>query len=157
MAEITARSPGEPYRAYLLYAAERLTATRTRNADLDYGSPAEFVADLRLVQESLADAGAARQAYGELQHLIWQAETFGFHLASLEVRQHSAVHARALAELRAGGELSADDARGARDDPGDRVDPEPVRVRGLPPVRDLVHHRRRRRGRGVRAGRVRVP
>ena len=106
MAEITARSPGEPYRAYLLYAAERLTATRTRNADLDYGSPAEFVADLRLVQASLADAGAARQAYGELQHLIWQAETFGFHLASLEVRQHSAVHARALAELRAGGELS---------------------------------------------------
>jgi phosphoenolpyruvate carboxylase len=106
MAEITARSPGEPYRAYLLYAAERLTATRTRNADLDYGSPAEFVADLRLVQASLASAGAARQAYGELQHLIWQAETFGFHLASLEVRQHSAVHARALAELRAGGELS---------------------------------------------------
>ena len=106
MAEITARSPGEPYRAYLLYAAERLTATRTRNADLAYGSPAEFVADLRLVQASLADAGAVRQAYGELQHLIWQAETFGFHLASLEVRQHSAVHARALAELRAGGELS---------------------------------------------------
>jgi len=106
MAEITARSPGEPYRAYLLYAAERLTATRTRNADLDYGSPAEFVADLRLVQASLASAGAARQAYGELQHLIWQAETFGFHLASLEVRQHSAVHASALAELRAGGELS---------------------------------------------------
>jgi phosphoenolpyruvate carboxylase len=90
----------------LLYAAERLTATRTRNADLDYGSPAEFVADLRLVQASLADAGAVRQAYGELQHLIWQAETFGFHLASLEVRQHSAVHASALAELRAGGQLS---------------------------------------------------
>jgi phosphoenolpyruvate carboxylase len=106
MAEIGARSPEEPYRAYLLYAAERLTATRTRNADLAYGSPAEFTADLRLVQASLAAAGAARQAYGELQHLIWQAETFGFHLASLEVRQHSAVHAGALAELRAGGELS---------------------------------------------------
>ena len=39
------------------------------------------MADLRLVQASLAAAGAARQAYGELQHLIWQAETFGFHLA----------------------------------------------------------------------------
>ena len=43
--------------------------------------------------QSLAAAGAARQAYGELQHLIWQAETFGFHLAELEVRQHSQVHA----------------------------------------------------------------
>ena len=102
MAEITARSPGEPYRAYLLYAAERLAATRTRNADLAYGGPVEFVADLRLVQASLATAGAVRQAYGELQHLIWQAETFGFHLAALEVRQHSQVHARALAELRGG-------------------------------------------------------
>ncbi len=47
-----------------------------------------------------------RQSYGELQHLIWQAETFGFHLAWLEVRQHSQVHARALAELRGGGDLS---------------------------------------------------
>ena len=38
---------------------------------------------------------------------MWQAETFGFHLAGLEVRQHSRVHARALAELRAGDPPSA--------------------------------------------------
>ena len=102
LAEIAARSPREPYRSYLLYCAERIIATRTRNADLAYSSVADFLADLRLVQSSLVAAGAVRQAYGELQHLIWQAETFGFHLASLEVRQHSGVHARALAELRAG-------------------------------------------------------
>ena len=107
LAEITARSPGEPYRAYLLYATERLAATRTRSLDLAYGSAADFLADLRLVQSSLAAAGAVRQAYGELQHLIWQTETFGFHLADLEVRQHSQVHARALAELRAGDPPSA--------------------------------------------------
>jgi phosphoenolpyruvate carboxylase len=99
--EIEARSPREPYRTYLLYAAERLAATRTRNLDLAYGGPEEFLGDLRLVQSSLAEGGASRQAFGELQHLIWQAETFGFHLAGLEVRQHSRVHARALAELRA--------------------------------------------------------
>jgi phosphoenolpyruvate carboxylase len=98
--EIAARSPQEPYRTYLLYASERLRATRTRNADLAYAGPAEFLADLRLVQSTLAAAGATRQAYGELQHLIWQAETFGFHLAGLEVRQHSRVHAKALGELR---------------------------------------------------------
>jgi phosphoenolpyruvate carboxylase len=107
LAEISARSPGEPYRAWLLYTAERLAATRTRNLDLAYGCAADFVADLRLVQSALAEAGAVRQAYGELQHLVWQAETFGFHLASLEVRQHSRVHARALAELRAGDPPSA--------------------------------------------------
>ena len=107
LAEISARSPGEPYRAYLLYATERLAATRTRNLDLAYAGAADFLADLRLVQSSLAEAGAVRQAYGQLQHLIWQTETFGFHLAGLEVRQHSRVHAQALAELRAGDPPSA--------------------------------------------------
>jgi phosphoenolpyruvate carboxylase len=120
LAEITARSPGEPYRTYLLYAARRLHATRlagtgpdeTRLAyggpaetglgGLAYGGPAEFIGDLRLVQRALAGAGATRQAFGELQHLIWQAETFGFHLAGLEIRQHSEVHARAVREIRAG-------------------------------------------------------
>jgi phosphoenolpyruvate carboxylase len=99
LADIAARSPAEPHRTYLLFLAERLRATRLRNADLGYGDPAGFLADLRLAQDSLAAAGAPRQAFGELQHLIWQAETFGFHLAELEVRQHSEVHARALAEL----------------------------------------------------------
>ena len=103
LAEIAARSPQEPYRTYLLYAAQRINATRVRHADLAYPGPATYLADLRIVQESLAAAGAAKQAFGELQHLIWQVETFGFHLAGLEVRQHSEVHARALTELRAAG------------------------------------------------------
>src|SRR5580692_10626843 len=107
LAEIAARSPQEPYRTYLLFVAQRLNATRVRHADLAYPGPASYLADLRTVQESLAGAGASRQAFGELQHLIWQAETFGFHLAELEVRQHSEVHARALRELRAGGDDGA--------------------------------------------------
>ncbi len=119
LAEIEARSPQEPYRTYLLYAAQRMAATRVRHADLAYPGPAEFLADLRTVQESLAAAGAAKQAYGELQHLIWQAETFGFHLAGLEVRQHSEVHARALAELRAAGPPGVEPS-GERGGPGPR-------------------------------------
>jgi phosphoenolpyruvate carboxylase len=107
LAGIEARSPEEPYRTFLLFLAERLRATRLRQADLAYPDCAPFLADLRMVQESLRAAGAGRQAFGELQSLIWQAETFGFHAASLEVRQHSAVHARALSEIEAGGELSA--------------------------------------------------
>ena len=103
LAEIAARSPQEPYRTYLLYAAQRLAATRERHADLAYPGPAGYLADLRLVQESLAEAGAGQQAFGEVQNLIWQAETFGFHLAGLEIRQHSGVHARVLRELRAAG------------------------------------------------------
>ncbi|HLK00818.1 MAG TPA: phosphoenolpyruvate carboxylase, partial [Streptosporangiaceae bacterium] len=94
IAEIAARAPQESYRTYLLYLAQRLQATRTRHADLAYGSAVEFIEDLRIVQGSLDET----QARGELQNLIWQAQTFGFHLASLEVRQHSEVHARALSE-----------------------------------------------------------
>ncbi|WP_189651126.1 phosphoenolpyruvate carboxylase [Nonomuraea spiralis] len=105
VSELATRSPREPHRQWLLYVAARIAATRHRDLDLAYRAPAELLSELRLVQDSLA-ASTPRQAYGELQHLVWQVETFGFHLAELEVRQHSQVHAAALEEIRAGGELS---------------------------------------------------
>ncbi len=101
-AEIAKRSPDEPHRRILLLVARKIAATRTRDADLAYRDPEHLLADLRVVQDSLAAAGAARQAYGHLQQLLWQVETYGFHLAELEVRQHSAVHRSVLAELEAG-------------------------------------------------------
>jgi phosphoenolpyruvate carboxylase len=93
------RSPGEPHRQFLLLAADRLVATRNRAAGR-YQGPGEFLADLRTIQESLLQSGAGRIALGDLQTLVWQAETFGFHLASLEVRQHSAFHREALEQPR---------------------------------------------------------
>ncbi|GAA3628868.1 phosphoenolpyruvate carboxylase [Microbacterium awajiense] len=100
--EIAKRSPDEPHRRVLLLIARKLQATRERDADLGYREPGQFLAELRIVQDSLVAAGAPRQAYGHLQQLLWQVETFGFHLAELEVRQHSAVHAKVLAALEAG-------------------------------------------------------
>ncbi|GGK65684.1 phosphoenolpyruvate carboxylase [Sphaerisporangium melleum] len=100
--ELATRSPQEPHRQWLLFVAARIAATRRRDLDLAYRSPDDLLDDLRLCQASMVEAGAVRQAYGEIQHLIWQVETFGFHLAELEVRQHSQVHATALAEIRAG-------------------------------------------------------
>ena len=166
LAEIEARSPQEPYRTYLLYAAQRINATRIRHADLAYPGPAEFLADLRTVQQALAAAGAAKQAYGELQHLIWQAETFGFHLAGLEVRQHSEVHARALAELRAAGPPGAEpaapsrgpvraDRGGAGHLPRGGLGAGPVRRGRVPPLRGELHPLGRRHRRGVRTGPLR--
>jgi len=99
LAQIRTSSPDEPHRQKLLHCAERVSATRLGSMDLAYRRVDDLLADLRLVQESLERAGDARAAHGELQHLIWQAETFGFHLAELEVRQHSAVHDDAMAEL----------------------------------------------------------
>ncbi|MFC4531475.1 phosphoenolpyruvate carboxylase [Sphaerisporangium dianthi] len=102
VAELAKRSPHEAHRQWLLFVAAKIAATRRRDLDLAYRSPADLLKDLRLCQSSLVEAGATRQAYGEVQHLIWQVETFGFHLAELEVRQHSQVHAAALREVRDG-------------------------------------------------------
>ncbi|CAN7328543.1 phosphoenolpyruvate carboxylase [Microbacterium sp. LjRoot45] len=98
------RATGEPHKRAMLLITRRLVATRRRDADLAYRDPEHLLADLRTVQDSLVAAHAARQAYGHLQQLIWQVETFGFHLAELEVRQHSAVHAKVLAECEAAGQ-----------------------------------------------------
>ncbi len=98
-AEIAKDSPNEPHRQKLLVVAARLAATRDEQAGMAYPSPDEALADLRLVQDSLVAAGDARTARGELQDVVWTLQTFGFHLAELEVRQHSQVHRAALAEL----------------------------------------------------------
>ena len=93
-------SQGEPHRAVMLVMADRLDATVRRNADTMYHNAEEFLADLRVVQRSLAQAGAVRAAYGPVQTLIWQVESFGFHMVETEFRQHSVVHSRALADIR---------------------------------------------------------
>ena len=93
-------SNSEPHRAVMLVMADRLHHTISRNTDLMYHSCEEFIEDLRIVQRSLADAGDARAAYGPLQDLIWQAQTFGFHMVEMEFRQHSLVHSRALEDIR---------------------------------------------------------
>ena len=102
--ELTARALGisasELHRAAMLVIAERLRATIGRVSDVMYASAEDYIADLRVVQSSLARAGAVRAAYGPVQRLVWQAQTFGFHLVEMEFRQHSLVHARALEDIR---------------------------------------------------------
>lgn len=96
-------STKEMHRAVMLVMADRLHYTIERDADLMYHSCDNFLADLKVVQRSLAAAGAKRSAYGPLQDLIWQTETFGFHMVEMEFRQHSVVHARALKDIHENG------------------------------------------------------
>ncbi len=88
IADLRRKLPEMSHRLKLGACAHRLAATRT-GRDGAYGGPDAFLDDLRTVQGSLRAAGADRLAFGEVQHLIWQVEAFGFHLAELEVRQHS--------------------------------------------------------------------
>ncbi len=94
----------EPYRLKLWTVEKRLRRTlvparRGRGAGA-YASCGRFVADLRLIQESLREnRGGAVADGGLLDEAILQAETFGFHLAELDVRQHRDEHGRALASI----------------------------------------------------------
>ena len=64
-----------------------------------YPSVSEFLIDLRLIEESLCGHGDANIAALELHDLIRLAETFGFHLMHLDVRQESGRHGEAVAEI----------------------------------------------------------
>lgn len=96
--DITKSAADQPHRMRMLAMADLLAATRAGEPD-GYGSAAGFVEDLAVLQASLDRGGARRLAYGEVQHLRWQAETFGFHFASLEIRQDSGTHDAVIAEL----------------------------------------------------------
>jgi phosphoenolpyruvate carboxylase len=102
---LAGRFPDEPFRQRLGFIAQRLRRTRGRlvgpspglvNATTAYPNVAALVSELRELQGALVDAGLPRSAWGEVQDLVWQVETFGFHLANLEVRQHASVHRRAI-------------------------------------------------------------
>ncbi|MDQ3689159.1 MAG: phosphoenolpyruvate carboxylase [Chloroflexota bacterium] len=93
---------GQPYRQAFGLIGERIERTRTRLTRRrgatrgGYARATDLLDDLRTVQAALVASGADRTAWGDLQDLIWQVETFGFHLAALEVRQHAEIHATAL-------------------------------------------------------------
>jgi phosphoenolpyruvate carboxylase len=103
------RYVGQPYRQKMAFVYRKLGATleaagRPWRADYrprpgTYAAPGDFLQDLCLVQESLRGRGGERLASGRLATLIAQAEIFGFHLASLDLRQHALRHAAALAEV----------------------------------------------------------
>jgi phosphoenolpyruvate carboxylase len=99
----------QPYRQKLRYVYLKLGATleasgRPWRADHvtrpgTYRDAAELLADLRLLQDSLRKHRGERLAEGRLGTLVHQAEIFGFHLASLDLRQASARHTSAVAEV----------------------------------------------------------
>ncbi|MDR2195025.1 MAG: phosphoenolpyruvate carboxylase, partial [Gallionellaceae bacterium] len=62
----------------------------------------EFIADLDIVIESLDHHNATYLSRGRLADLRRAADVFGFHLAPLDMRQHSAVHEQVVTELLSG-------------------------------------------------------
>ncbi len=99
----------QPYRHKGAYIYRKLAATLEANqrpwrADHlpvpnTYRSVDEFIADLRLMQDSLGEHKGERLAIGRLGTLIRQADIFGFHLATLDLRQHADQLRSALTEV----------------------------------------------------------
>jgi phosphoenolpyruvate carboxylase len=100
---------GEPYRLAVSGIYARLTATAAR-LDVEttrppvgeaapYADVAEFKADLDVLYRSLISNKSGVIARGRLRQLRRAVDCFGFHLASLDIRQNSAVHERTVAEL----------------------------------------------------------
>jgi phosphoenolpyruvate carboxylase len=85
VASIGARNAAEPYRRKLSFAWERLDPEGER----PYRAASELVADLEVIQRSLRANRGERAARRSVGRLVRQARTFGFHLARLDVRQHS--------------------------------------------------------------------
>ena len=90
-------SEDEIYRRFILHIWSRVEA---RNADA-YANVAEFAADLTIIRNSLAAAKGERIAAEMIDPLLRQVQTFGFHLHTLDIRQHAHLHDIAMEDLKA--------------------------------------------------------
>ena len=94
---IPGRHRDMPYRVFLALVAARLRATHEDSA-FPYESPEEFIDDIDNIIDSLrANKGENAGLFAALR-LRRRAETFGFHIATLDIRQNALVHRRVVGE-----------------------------------------------------------
>jgi phosphoenolpyruvate carboxylase len=90
----------EHYRRFLSYVGYRLTRSREGARVQDaYKDAGEFESDLLMLRSSLLANRGLRLAEAFVDPLLRQLRTFGFHLQTLDIRQHARVHAEVLQEL----------------------------------------------------------
>ncbi|MGA0882398.1 MAG: phosphoenolpyruvate carboxylase, partial [Burkholderiaceae bacterium] len=152
--DLSAHRSDEPYRQALIGVYARLAATlyaltgteALRHAvapSVPYVDVSEFVDDLRTIEAALLRHKGRRLAEDRLEPLIRAAETFGFHLATVDLRQSSDMHEATLAELLRKAEICEDYSAHSESEKCDLLvrllnDPRPLRVIGAQ-YSDLVH------------------
>ena len=87
-----------PYRVLLRLMAARLQAT-SRDEASGYSTPEEFSSDLQYIVTSLANHRGTHAGLFSVRRLVRRLETFGFHLATLDVRQDAHVHRAVVGRL----------------------------------------------------------
>ena len=92
-----ARHDRMPYRVFLAQLG-----TRLRNAvegrPNGYEQAREFESDVRLISDSLKANKGWNAGHHSVQRLLRRIQTFGFHMATLDVRQHTSVHHQVIAQ-----------------------------------------------------------
>ena len=90
----------ESYRRFLSFMFHRLQQSREAAASAAaYIDAAEFEHDLLLVRNSLQTHRGERLAQTYVGSVLRKVRKFGFHLHTLDIRQHARVHAQVLKEL----------------------------------------------------------
>jgi len=115
------RFAAEPYRRKLYLMRQRiaamidqtqtelrLRAERTERAAIAYPGAAELLADIRVMRTSLTSHGDKAIANAELKDWQRLVETFGFHLARLDLREESTRHSQCVHELLGALEIESD-------------------------------------------------
>lgn len=103
-ARLKARHATMPYRQLLALMAARLAATLKESGAeaahaAGYTGPGEFRADLQLIHDSLLAHRGAHAGAFSVQRVLRRVDAFGFHLATLDLRQDSRAHDAALGLL----------------------------------------------------------
>jgi phosphoenolpyruvate carboxylase len=86
-----------PYRVFCALVGSRLAATRD-GAESGYPNAETFIDDVRLIATSLSENRGRNAGLYAVHRLLWRAETFRFHLATLDLRQDAEVHRRCIAQ-----------------------------------------------------------
>jgi len=92
-----ARHDVMPYRLFFAQIAERLHRTYDGRPNA-YERPEQFRADVSLAATSLRENGGVHAGLSQVRRLLARIETFGFHLATLDLRQRTDVHHAVLAQ-----------------------------------------------------------
>ena len=89
----------EVYRQYLSFVLEKIPVNQLTESLNYYCYPKELIDDLYLLKRSLVEFGATDIANSDLNDAIRIVETFGFHLAKLDIRQNSRFNELSLSQL----------------------------------------------------------
>ena len=91
----------EPWRQLVELFCKALpeSSARGNRSEFSYQRSQDLLQDLRLLRESLLEVGAGRMARQEVDPVIRLVQTFGFHLAVLDIRQNSSFHDQAIEQL----------------------------------------------------------